>query len=135
MQTLHHTLSRTTSRTSRPRDPSLHSPVESHNNNVRPSRHAATGKGTAITGNTPQTRTSATSQGSNYVPSPLSLPPSLHQVLAEVFPSDEAHRHRLPTAVDGYFMRDLSVVANKDYGQVYHVSIVVSGGPSTLFVS
>ena len=115
MQTLHHALSR---------------PARSQT-----SRHAATGKGTTTTGNTPQTRTSATSQGSNYVPSPLSLPPSLHQVLAEVFPSDETHRHRLPKKVDGYFMRDLSVVANKDYGQVYHVSVVVSGGPTTQFVS
>eukprot|EP01033_Poteriospumella_lacustris_P007826 gene7826-5630_t len=105
MQTLHHALSR---------------PARSQT-----SRHAATGKGTAIPGSTPQTRTSATSQGSNYVPSPLSLPPSLHQVLAKVFPSDEAHRHRLPTEVDGYFMRDRSVVANKDYGQVYHIDLVI----------
>lgn len=114
--------------TSRPHDPSLRSPLSHHNNNARSfSRHPASGKGSTVPGSSSlQIRSGVTTQGNNYVPLPLSLPQSLYQVLTGVFPSDEAtHRHRLPTDIDGYFMRDLSVVANKNYGQAYHVSIAV----------
>eukprot|EP01033_Poteriospumella_lacustris_P007825 gene7825-5629_t len=112
--------SQTPPRVTQPRDPSV------THINVRPQRSSATGNAPTKAGSSPQIKRSVAYQGNNYVPLPLSLPPSLHTMLVtSVFPSDSIHRHRIATDVDGYFMRDLSLVANKYYGRSYHIDLLI----------